>query len=171
MTRILEQAGAIVLLKGPPSRKRKRGSPTFVGLKSSSLKASEIASRIRKTDSRAEVALRKALWRRGARYRKNARGLIGTPDLVFASPRVVVFCDGDFWHGRGWNERKRRLQRGANASYWISKIERNRARDRQVSRKLKADGWVVVRLWERDVLADVGAAATRVLEVLQRRRP
>jgi DNA mismatch endonuclease (patch repair protein) len=156
-----------VPLKGPPSKKRKRGSPTFIGLKASSPKASEIARRIRKTDSRAEVALRKELWRRGARYRKNARGLTGIPDLVFTSPRVVVFCDGDFWHGRGWNERKRRLQRGANASYWISKIERNRARDRRVSRELKADGWVVMRLWESDVSADVEAAATRVLAVLR----
>lgn len=154
-------------LKGSPSRKHEHRSPTFVGLKASSPRASEIARRIRKTDSRAEVALRKELWRRGARYRKNARDLTGIPDLVFASVRVVVFCDGDFWHGRCWNKRKRRLQRGANANYWISKIEGNRARDRRVSRELKADGWIVVRLWECDVLADVAAAADRVLAVLR----
>lgn len=157
--------------KGLPSkkRKRKRRWPSFVGLKASSPSASKIARRIRKTDSKAEVALRKELWRRGARYRKNVRGLIGVPDLVFAAPRVVVFCDGDFWHGRGWDERKRRLQSGANASYWVSKIERNRARDRRVSQELTANGWTVVRLWERDVLVDVERAAKSVLTLLAAR--
>jgi len=118
--------------------------------------ASEQASRTakatsRKVDTRCEVKLRKALWHRGFRYRKNVSTLPGKPDIVFPSRRVVVFCDGDFWHGRDWENRKAKLQRGSNPDYWIAKIRRNRERDQENVHKLEMAGWTALRFWESDI--------------------
>lgn len=97
--------------------------------------------------------LRRELWRRGFRYRVDVADLPGRPDIVFTKARLVVFVDGDFWHGRDWSDRKARLETGSNALYWISKIERNIARDRAVIASLEDDGWCVLRVWEGDVRA------------------
>jgi DNA mismatch endonuclease (patch repair protein) len=82
-------------------------------------------------------------------------GLPGKPDIVFARARLVVFCDGDFWHGRRSRERLAKLSRGSNAPYWTAKIASNVARDRRNTRLLRAAGWTVIRLWETDILRDV----------------
>lgn len=105
----------------PPSPKRRK-SPSYSGCRSASEPASRAKQRNRKTGTKAEVLLRKVLWRRGLRYRLNSRNLPGTPDLVFTRRHAVVFVDGDFWHGRNWDQRKRRLEAGNNAAYWVSKI-------------------------------------------------
>lgn len=104
----------------------------------------------------AERMLRNRLRPRapGVRLEANVRGLPGTPDIVFRSARLCVFCDGDFWHGRHWNVLRSALATRANATYWIAKIQRNRLRDRAQSRELRAAGWRVVRVWETDVLRD-----------------
>ena len=78
---------------------------------------------IRSKDTTIELALRKALWKKGIRYRKNYKGLIGKPDIVITKYRIVVFCDSDFWHGYDWDNRKSRIK--SNQEYWIPKIERN----------------------------------------------
>jgi DNA mismatch endonuclease, patch repair protein len=83
---------------------------------------------------------------RGFRYRKNRTGLPGAPDIVFPGARLIVFVDGDFWHGKNWKTRKAKLAQGHNANYWIRKIERNVARDREQSRELRASGWLVLRV-------------------------
>src|SRR5947199_2127320 len=92
--------------------------------------ASEAASRAkqanRKRDTKPELLLRRALWALGLRYRKHVGGLAGNPDVVFKAARVVVFCDGDFWHGRDWPTLQAQLRRRHNADYWIAKIGRNR---------------------------------------------
>ena len=62
----------------------------------------KIMSAIKSRDTRPELALRKELWRRGLRYRKNYKRLPGKPDIVFLGVRLAVFCDGDFWHGHNW---------------------------------------------------------------------
>ena len=82
---------------------------------------------IRSKDTTIELALRKALWQRGIRYRKNYKGLIGKPDIVITKYRIAVFCDSDFWHGYDWENRKARIK--SNRDYWIPKIERNMKRD------------------------------------------
>lgn len=76
-------------------------------------------------------------WRRGS-------PLLGKPDFVFKRERVIVFVDGDFWHG---NPQRSRMPK-SNTQYWHTKILRNKLRDRQVSRTLRAQGWAVLRLWE-----------------------
>ena len=74
---------------------------------------------------RCQVLLRSELWRLGLRYRKHAGNLPGKPDIVFARAKVVVFCDGDFWHGRDWPRLKARLKKRHKAAYWVAKIARN----------------------------------------------
>lgn len=117
------------------------------------------------------MALRRALWRRGLRYRLHRKDLPGCPDIVFPGHRVAVFVDGDFWHGRDWPSRKEALRRGSNAAYWVEKIESNMARDRRQEAKLTRSGWTVVRLWETDVLMSPDRAAEAVTVYLGARPP
>ena len=144
--------------------------PRYSSFKPASETASRIKQRNRSRNTKAEVLLRKELWRRGLRYRLHAADLPGKPDIVFRRARVVVFCDGDFWHGRRWRERMEKLARGSNAAYWTAKIAANMARDRRTTRRLRAAGWIVVRLWETDVLGDVARVARRVERTVMRTR-
>lgn len=130
-----------------------RTTPSYSGLQPASPKASAAArGSSRKTDTRPEVQLRRLLHRFGRRFRKNVRSLPGCPDIVFPRPKVVVFCDGDFWHGRSWTERKVKLARGTNSQYWIPKIERNMGRDIENQRRLESNGWRVLRFWESEIV-------------------
>jgi len=135
--------------------------------------ASELASRVkqrnRSRNTKAEVLLRKELWRRGLRYRLHVLNLVGKPDIVFRLARVVVFCDGDFWHGRRWQQRREKLALGANAPYWTAMIAANVACDRRNTRALRRAGWTVLRLWETDIIRDVLKAAGRVEDVVRAR--
>lgn len=114
-----------------------------------------------------ELLLRRTLWGMGVRYRKNVQSLPGKPDLVFPGARVVVFCDGDFWHGRRWKSLRRKLGERANAPYWIRKIGANRARDQQTRARLRLAGWSVVSLWESDVRRDPLTSAQRVVAAVR----
>ena len=137
--------------------------PSFKGRTSSSKRASTAArGSSKKVGTRPERRLRKALWAAGLRYRKNADYLPGKPDLVFIGRRVAVFCDGDFWHGFDWPNRKAKLGRGHNSAYWIAKIERNIARDQQCTKELREAGWVVLRFWESEILADAEGVVARI---------
>jgi DNA mismatch endonuclease Vsr len=104
--------------------------------------------------------LGKALWRAGIRYRKQYP-VFGKPDFVIVSQRIAIFCDSEFWHGYRWGKR-RRSEHKTNQLYWFSKIERNRARDRLVNRRLKKSGWRVIRFWEREILRDPTHCASQV---------
>lgn len=131
-------------------------SPSFSGLSSKSARASSAARGASgKTGTKPELALRSAIWRKGYRFRANRRDLPGCPDVVFAGLRLAVFVDGDFWHGNNWIVRKRRLVRGHNPQYWISKIEANMARDARLAEQLGLQGWRVIRVWESDIVRDL----------------
>lgn len=125
----------------------------------------KIMSAIKSRDTRPELALRKELWRRGLRYRKNYKRLPGKPDIVFLGVRLAVFCDGDFWHGHNWAIRgygslEEELSRYSKA--WAGKIARNIQRDARVDRELEAMGWRVLRIWESEIKADVKRCGDRV---------
>lgn len=128
---------------------------------------SRTMSRIRGKDTGIEVALRNELRRRCLHYRKNVTTLQGKPDLVFAQYKVAIFCDGDFWHGWNWTVHKRDFK--SNQAFWVAKIERNRARDRRVTRTLRAQGWYVLRFWGSDILRDVHRCGDLVETALVRR--
>lgn len=106
---------------------------------------------IRSKDTCIEVILRKALWKRGYRYRKNCRDIPGKPDIAIIKYKIAIFCDGEFFHGKDWEVLKPRLEKSSNAEYWVDKISRNRKRDDLVNKKLLADGWTVIRFWGKDI--------------------
>jgi DNA mismatch endonuclease (patch repair protein) len=130
-------------------------------------------SRIRADGGKAEKLLRSLVWREGLRFRVHRPDLVGRPDIVFSKARVVIFVDGDFWHGRAIQESgigvMRAQLRGARQGWWISKLRRNIARDRDVTKRLRSFGWQVMRLWETDVLRNPASATARVLHVVRRR--
>jgi DNA mismatch endonuclease (patch repair protein) len=153
-------------LPSPVPSQRGKTAPRFTGLSAASETSSTTKRRNRKRDTKPELLLRKELWRMGLRYRLDARNLPGRPDIVFHRRRLAVFVDGDFWHGRNWEERKQRLAKGRNADYWIAKIGYNRERDSSNTRLLLEDGWRVLRLWETDIRRDVSACARQIAAIL-----
>ena len=98
---------------------------------------------VKNKDSKIEVMLRKELWNRGLRYQKNSTKVYGKPDIVFIGKKVAVFCDSEFWHGYDWENKKNEIK--SKREFWIPKIERNIQRDIEVTNKLQAEGWVVLR--------------------------
>jgi len=107
---------------------------SYRGRKPASERASQAAKgSSKKTDTRPELMLSRALWSAGLRYRKNPSDLPGKLDVVFLGAKLAVFCDGDFWHGRDWEARQEKLTRGHNAEYWLAKIERSIQRDAEVT--------------------------------------
>lgn len=109
-------------------------------------------SHIKSKDTRIELALRKELWSKGYRYRKNYKALPGTPDIVLTKYKIVIFCDGELFHGNNWEVLRPKLLKGNNPEYWVKKIERNMERDRENDKKLLFMGWTVIRFWGNDIL-------------------
>lgn len=107
---------------------------------------------IRSKDTSIEIMLRKALWEKGYRYRKNYKVLLGRPDIVLTKYKIAIFCDGDFFHGKDWEVLKSRLENSNNSEFWINKISRNMERDNEVDKELLFLGWTVIRFWGKDIL-------------------
>jgi len=133
-------------------------------------------ARVRNKDSKAELALRRALHAAGVRYRLHAPDVTGRPDLVIRSRRLAVFVDGDLWHGNPDEVRRRGRASLAElfptrTDWWVAKIERTVARDREVTEALRAEGWTVLRLWEHDVLRDPAGSANTVRQALAHKPP
>lgn len=106
---------------------------------------------IKSKDTKIEVRLRKALWAKGYRYRKNDKKLPGKPDIVLSKYKIVIFCDSEFFHGKDWEVLKPRLEKGTHPEYWVKKIENNRKRDEEINKELIYEGWTVVRFWGKDI--------------------
>ena len=106
---------------------------------------------IKSRDTKIEVILRKALWKRGYRYRKNYDKLPGHPDIAITKYKIAIFCDGEFFHGKNWEVLKPKLEKSNNSDFWINKISRNRDRDDEVNKSLLFMGWTVIRFWGTDI--------------------
>ncbi len=107
--------------------------------------------KIKGRDTSIELLLRKALWEKGYRYRKNYRKLPGSPDIVLTKYKIAIFCDGEFFHGKDWERLRARLEKGDKGEYWITKISRNMQRDSEINGKLLCMGWKVLRFWGDDI--------------------
>ena len=107
---------------------------------------------IRSKDTKIELKLRKALWEKGYRYRKNYKELPGCPDIVLTKYRIAIFCDGEFFHGKDWEILKPRLEKSNNSEFWIRKISRNMERDDEIDKQLLFRDWTVIRFWGKDIL-------------------
>ncbi len=113
---------------------------------------SKTMKKIRSKDTSIEVCLRKALWHKGYRYRKNYKELPGSPDIVLTKYKIAIFCDSEFFHGKDWDILKPQLERGNHPDYWVDKIQRNRCRDWENDKKLLFLGYTVIHFWGRDIL-------------------
>ena len=114
---------------------------------------SRLMSKIRSIETSPEIILRKALWSEGIRYRKNYKKISGNPDIAIVNKKIAIFVDGEFWHGYKWKDKRKKIK--ANRAYWIPKIERNILRDRKNTKKLRKEGWVVIRFWEQRLKKDL----------------
>jgi DNA mismatch endonuclease (patch repair protein) len=124
---------------------------------------SRTMSRIRRADTGPELTVRRLLHAQGLRFRLHVSSLPGCPDVVFVRARVIVFIDGDFWHGWKFDQWRHKL-----APYWAAKIARNRARDRSNFRKLRRRGWKVVRVWEHQIERDALRCTERIIAIIER---
>lgn len=136
---------------------------------------SKIMSKIHGKDTKPEVMLRKELWHRGWRYRKNLRKLPGSPDIVLTKYRLCIFVDSEFFHGKGfygglesrkYESLEEQLSHSNHPDYWIPKIKRNMERDREVDAELAEDGWHIIHFWSRDVMKKTDECVQAVEETI-----
>ena len=123
---------------------------------------------VRSKDSQIELKLRRALWHAGLRYRKNVRAVFGCPDVVFLRLKIAVFCDSEFWHGFDWEKRKHDFK--SHQEFWIPKIERNMARDREVNERLTAEGWTVLRFFGKEIKNNVDECVRIIAETIAQKK-
>ena len=109
-------------------------------------------SNIKNKDTKIELVLRQALWKKGYRYRKNFSELPGKPDIAITKYKLAIFCDSEFFHGKDWDVLKPQLEKGKNSDFWINKISKNMSRDEDINKELLFLGWTVVRFWGKDIL-------------------
>lgn len=121
---------------------------------------------IRSENTSIEVMLRKVLWNKGYRYRKNYKKLPGKPDIVLTKYKIAIFCDSEFFHGKDWEVLKPRLEKGNNSEFWINKISRNIDRDDEVNKKLLFMGWTVIRFWGNDIKKNIDECVKVVEETI-----
>ena len=129
---------------------------------------SRLMKKIRSRDTKPELKLRKALWSRGYRYRKDVSSLPGKPDIAFKKYKIAIFIDGEFWHGYNWEEKKNKIKR--NRAYWIPKIERNMQRDRQYTLQLQKMGFWVFRFWEHKIKNDFDTCLNAIVECIEKQK-
>ncbi|ARN78561.1 very short patch repair endonuclease [Nonlabens spongiae] len=118
-------------------------------------------SKIRGKDTKPEIKLRKALWAKGYRYRKDFKKLPGKPDIAMPIHKTVIFVDGEFWHGYDWENRKHNIK--SNRDFWIPKIERNMQRDGEVNHLLEQKGYKVFRFWSKEILKNLDAVVQEIV--------
>jgi len=140
--------------------------------KRSAEETSAIMRKVHGRDTTPELALRRALWARGLRYRVNATDLPGKPDIVIPSARLAIFVDGDFWHGNQFRKRKlaaleEQFTATTTKTYWLTKIRRNMTRDAANTSTLLSQGWGVLRFWESQLRADLEGCVAMVARVVE----
>ncbi len=118
-------------------------------------------------DTKPELLLRKELWHRGLRYRKNCKAVIGSPDIVFLRAQIAVFVDGKMWHGYDWEHRKNDFK--SNKDFWVPKITANMEHDFAVTQSLIDLEWTVIRFWDFEINKDVKACADKIEQIYRKR--
>lgn len=118
-------------------------------------------SRVRAKDTEIEKVLGRALWASGLRgYRKNQKGIPGTPDFCWREKKIAVFCDSSFWHGHDWKNQIKTIK--TRKKFWINKIETNIDRDKKINRKLRKEGWKVLRFWDFNINKNADRCAIKI---------
>ena len=121
-------------------------------------------SKIRSKNTKPELIFRKALWKKGIRYRVNNKQLPGKPDVSIKKYKLAIFIDGEYWHGYNWDERKPKLK--TNKRFWIPKIERNMQRDNEVNLELNDMGYTIFRFWAHELKDNLNTCINDVMVYL-----
>jgi DNA mismatch endonuclease (patch repair protein) len=114
----------------------------------SNRKRSQIMSKISGKENNLEISIRRLLFSKGFRYRKNVKVLPGTPDIVLSRYKTVILVNGCFWHGHDCGRGK---LPSSSHDFWSDKIRTNKARDKQNALKLKKLGWYIITIWQCEV--------------------
>ncbi|MEQ8520480.1 MAG: very short patch repair endonuclease [Cytophagales bacterium] len=125
-------------------------------------------SQVKSKNTKPELLLRKKLYSMGIRYRINNQNIIGKPDITIQKYKLVIFVDGDFWHGRNWQIKKFEIK--SRREFWWPKIEKTIHRDEKVTHTLKSNGWTVVRIWEKDILENSDIYINKIYNIIKKRK-
>jgi DNA mismatch endonuclease (patch repair protein) len=125
----------------------------------------KMMSSVKSKNTKLETKVSKELWREGYRFRKNVKSLFGKPDLAIKKYKIVVFIDSCFWHGCELHCRMPK----SNEDYWVSKIDRNKKRDKEVTNYYQNRGWSIVRLWEHQLRNDFEGCMRLITKSLQKK--
>ena len=117
---------------------------------------------VKASGSKIETALAKSLFLLGLRYRKNDKTVFGKPDLTFKKYKIAIFVDSEFQHGKDWEIRKH--DHKSNIEFWLTKIERNIERDKEVNRQLLKEGWKVIRFWGKEISKNLPNCTSIILK-------
>lgn len=121
-------------------------------------KRSWVMSRIRGTNTKIDLIMKELLTEIGYKFEMYPK-MFGNPDFVLKRKKIIIFCDGYFWHGYKYNEKKKPAKK-----FWRDKIERNIKRDKRITRKLRREGWSVLRFWEHDIEKRNDVCRNRILK-------
>jgi DNA mismatch endonuclease (patch repair protein) len=123
-------------------------------------------SQVRAKNTGIEKRLASILRKHGLRgYRRNVRGVLGTPDFCWEGKKIAIFCDSSFWHGYDWKNQIKTIK--TRKKFWVNKIETNIDRDKRINRKLRKEGWKVLRFWDFVINKDVDKCAAKVKGALE----
>jgi DNA mismatch endonuclease (patch repair protein) len=126
-------------------------------------KRSWVMSRIRGKGTKPELFVERLLVEKGITFEKHPK-MFGKPDFLLPEYSIVIFTDGDFWHGYRMGPKKLAVM----SEFWRVKISGNKARDRRVNAFLRREGWTIVRVWEHDIRRKPEAVVARILGLLTR---
>lgn len=129
---------------------------------------SENMRRIKSENTSIEKILRKALWNKGIRYRKNCKDIIGKPDICIKKYKLAVFCDSEFFHGKYYMETGKIPK--TNREYWENKIKRNIKRDKEINNILKNKGWTVLRFWGNEIKKETDKCVEKILNAIKEKK-
>lgn len=119
-------------------------------------------------DTKPELLLRSELWKRGLRYRKNYKKLVGKPDIVFVGKKIAIFVDGKMWHGYDWKNQKNDFK--SHRDFWIPKIEHNIEHDYEVTQELISLDWLVMRFWDFEIKKNLQECADKIEHAYNNRK-
>ena len=128
----------------------------------------KIMSAIRGKETGIEVRLRKALFAKGLRYRKNSKYIFGHPDVSMKGLKIVIFCDSEFWHGKNFAENEAKLT--TNREYWVKKIKRNIERDQEVNARLRGEGYTVLRFWGEEIEKHLDDCVDKIVAAVEQNK-
>ena len=112
-------------------------------------KRSKMMSKIHSKNTKPELIFRKALWKKGIRYRVNNKQIPGKPEVSIKKYKLAIFIDGEYWHVYNWDERKPKLK--TNPRFWIPKIERTMQRAKEVNQQLQNMEYTIFRFWVHEI--------------------